>query len=402
MRRYRFTALLILSISLLLPTASIQACGGFFCTDTPVDQAAERIIFAVNDTEGTITAYVQINYTGDSESFSWVVPVPNEPQVDVAEIESFDELSTLTAPRVIFPSPPDCFDMPLFEAAVADNGAVDVLQQGSVGPYDYAVIDGAAAEMVTWLQENGYRITPEMEPLVEVYSQEGMVFLAMKLSGGKGAQDIQPVAMTYRAERPMIPIRLTAVAATPDMPIITWIFGESQAIPENLTRLVMRRNDLAQTDLLGNHNYNELRSGALESVAGQGLVTEFAQPTSAISSSDPLISSLIKQYPYLTRVYGEMSPEEMITDPVFNFSAELPDISNVFDLTDRRSQYNCETNDVFSVRRQQIDASKGNRATPEEATQDLRRGPMRILTLTLIAGMLGFIGWQALRRHKTA
>ena len=57
------------------------------------------------------------------------------------------------------------------------------------------------------LRDNGYRILPEMEPLIDVYSKEGMVFLAMKLSGGKGTQDIQPVSMTYKSEKPMISYR---------------------------------------------------------------------------------------------------------------------------------------------------------------------------------------------------
>ena len=41
----------------------VLACGGFFCQNSPVDQNAERIIFSQNR-DGTISAYIQIQYTG--------------------------------------------------------------------------------------------------------------------------------------------------------------------------------------------------------------------------------------------------------------------------------------------------------------------------------------------------
>ena len=49
-------------------TPSAEACGGFFCTSVPVDQNAERIIFTQNG-DGTVSAYVQIEYTGAAPDF---------------------------------------------------------------------------------------------------------------------------------------------------------------------------------------------------------------------------------------------------------------------------------------------------------------------------------------------
>ncbi len=400
MRRMLYIVAAVVGLLSLVPPTATEACGGLFCTNTPVDQSAERIIFAVDRAKGEITAYVQINYTGDSDSFSWVVPVPNNPKVDVADITAFNELSQLTAPRMIFPPPPDCFPMPMMDAAGAMPEGVNVMQQGSVGPYDYAVIDGDAAEMVSWLRDNGYRITPEMEPLVQVYTDEGMAFLAMKLSGGKGVQDIQPVVMTYKSSAPMIPIRLTAVAANPNMAIVTWIFADEQATPANMTRLKMVPNDIAETDMFGSSNYNDLRSGAIDSVKGQGFVVEYAQPTSELASSDPLVKQLIARYPYVTRLYGEMSPEEMTVDPQFSFDPQLAPVSNVFDFSKRVTPYDCESQRMHTVRRQQFDAAAGNRSTPEQATQDLRRGPLQLLTGVIVVALLGLIFWLGLRRPR--
>src|ERR671928_78331 len=87
----------LLLVGALAVTPSAHACGGFFCTNVPVDQAAERIIFAVND-DGTIDAYVQINYTGAPDAFAWVVPVPNPPKLDVVNMTMLRELDRLTQP----------------------------------------------------------------------------------------------------------------------------------------------------------------------------------------------------------------------------------------------------------------------------------------------------------------
>ena len=204
MSRYRFGLLTILVLVLLVAASGVSACGGLFCQNTPVDQQAERIIFAVND-DGTITAYVQINYTGSAPDFSWVVPVPSVPKVDVAEIATFDELSNLTSPVFIPPLMPDCARIPVPMALSAsgagmDTSGVQVLASGTAGPYGYDVVTSPDPnELVTWLRTNNYRITEPMEPLVKAYTDEGMVFLAMKLQPDQGVQDIQPVVMTYEA-----------------------------------------------------------------------------------------------------------------------------------------------------------------------------------------------------------
>ena len=78
------------ALSLVFPVVfgagmdSAQACGGTFCnTNTPVNQTAERIIF-VDRPDGTVTAVVEIQYQGSAEDFSWVLPVPGIPDVDVS------------------------------------------------------------------------------------------------------------------------------------------------------------------------------------------------------------------------------------------------------------------------------------------------------------------------------
>lgn len=333
-----------------------SACGGLFCQNLPVNQQVERIIFTVNG-NNTITAYVQINYTGSAPDFSWVVPVPSVPELDVAEQASFDELDTLTAPVFIPPPVPDCA-MVVFEMSVSssDDGAgqgVDVLASGAVGPYNYDVITSPDPNaLITWLRTNNYQVTEQMEPLIRVYNAEGMVFLAMKLQPEQGVQDIQPIVMTYESVHPMIPLRLTAVAAVPDMGVLTWIFADQQMKPTNYAHPEIQDEDIRFDYMTNQNNYLLLLDQTVDLYDGRAFITEYAQPTNVMLQTslpaDELVRKLFAEYKYVTRFFGRISPEEMTVDPTFDVDNDLPNVNNIHDLTDLDPEkvWACEGIDV--------------------------------------------------------
>lgn len=339
MKRMRWLLVMVMGMVGVMIVPSVAACGGLFCQNTPVDQQAERIIFTVNAND-TITAYVQITYTGSAEDFSWVVPVPSVPTVDVAEIESFDEMSRLTAPVFIPPLMPGCAAIPMPMSAssvdMAGAGGVEVLASGVAGPYAYDVVTSSQPmELINWLRKNKYRITEQMEPLIEVYTDEGLIFLAMKLRPEEGAQDIQPVVMTYKGEHPMIPIRLTAVAANPNMNIITWILGDKQAVPTNYAHPTLDDSNLRYSfNSSDGTNYLQVVDQTVDLYNGRAFITEYAGSSEelAITANDPLVKQLLADFPYVTRVFGRISPEEMTVDPTFDLM-DAPDVSNVHDLS---------------------------------------------------------------------
>jgi hypothetical protein len=369
----------------LLFAGTASACGGLFCSTTPVNQQGEQIIFEMND-DGTISAYVQINYTGAATNFAWVVPVPTVPEVDVADMATFDELDLLTQPVFIPPPLPACFEMstptqmlmgtqapsPTYSAA-----EVTILAQGTAGPYEYSVItDDDPDEMFRWLRENGYQIAPAMGPLIRVYNDEDMVFLAMKLQPEAGVQDIQPIKMTYESDAPMIPIRLTAVAANPNMSILTWIFADEQAYPANYEQIEIANEELRGDMATRAINYLPLLDARIDTFLGLAMITEYAQPTSDLAQrvQDPLLQQLAQEHRYLTRLYGRISPEEMTIDPVFMFNGQLPNFSNVRDLSNMDS-------DVFWGCR--------NAGSPKEGGF--------ILTIGFVAG---FGAWRVKRQFR--
>ena len=244
----------IVAVVGLATAQSVLACGGFFCVDTPVDQNAERIIFTQNR-DGTVSAYVQIEYTGSAPDFSWILPLPED------AMAAFSELEVATDPVFIPPPLPECVINAPIMMAMALQASVEVFASGEVGPYGFDVVGSDDPDaLVTWLRENSYLVTEAMEPLIDLYVEEGFVFLAMKLRPGQGVQDVEPVKVTYPSSGPMIPLRLTAVAANPNMAVMTWIFADRQAVPVNYARMEIANEELIFFGRGRSNNYRQLMS----------------------------------------------------------------------------------------------------------------------------------------------
>ena len=349
MSRIKFLLIFLVVILVLSNAERAQACGGFFCQNSPVDQNAERIIFTQNH-DGTISAYIQIQYTGSAPDFSWVLPLPAAISAEDIEVPddamaAFNELEVATNPVFIPPPMPECAMIVMEEAvpsAVEGGGDVTVFASGTVGPYGFDVVgsDDPLA-MITWLRDNQYRVTPEMEPLIDVYVQEKFVFLAMRLLPDQEAADVQPIKVTYPSSSPMIPLRLTAVAANPDMRVLAWIFSDRQAVPTNYAHMEVADDEITFFTFGGN-NYRQLISDRANEYGGQAFITEYATPTNELSIVHPLLQQLRRNFAYMTRLSTVISPDEMTVDPVFEYDPQRKDVSNIHDLSNLRGVWDCE------------------------------------------------------------
>jgi hypothetical protein len=255
---------------------------------------------------------------------------------------TFRDLDRMTAPLFIPPRAPDCLTRRIMPAAAAAPAeGVQVLASGSVGPFNYHVVTSPdPQEMVIWLRDNGYRIDPEMEPLIAVYTDEGMVFLAMKLQPGGDTQDITPIRLEYESSQPMIPLRLTAVAAQPNMGVLVWVFANGRTAPLNYVDMTISDGEVLFNPF-GLNNYRQVVAQAADQAGGRAFVTEYAGPTTNLRAADPTAQLLIQKYPYLTRFYTRISAEEMTVDPVFDYAWWKGDVNNIHDLSSLPSPFVC-------------------------------------------------------------
>ncbi len=274
-----------------------SACGGLFCQNIPVDQAGEQILF--HQEGDSITAMVRILYEGNSEDFSWVVPVPTIPELSTGADSLFDELEQLTSPQFILQRtgeacPIDFADAGASDAgtialseSAADSGGVVIEQSLSVGPFAIDIVSSTNPdEMAIWLEDNNYDLSDRGRELIAPYVEAGMKFVAVKLRSGQSSGSIQPLIMKYQSQKPMVPIKLTAVAAQDDMGVVVWLVSGARAVPENYLHVVPNYTQLNW--YTGPRNayasYQGLITRAMDEAGGQGFATDFAGPiTEAIT-----------------------------------------------------------------------------------------------------------------------
>jgi hypothetical protein len=295
----------LVATALAASSRPAAACGGFFCSQAqPVNQAAERIIFADNG-DGTITAVIQILYEGPSENFSWLLPIGSVPEGDelgVASDIAFTRLQLATNPQFNLNTvvegtckssgndndgsaravnPASAPDSPPF--ADQESGEINVEASGVVGSFEWTVISvdpgvaDPAAPAAEWLTQNGYDIPPGGTALIGPYLADGMYLLALRLTKGSDTGSIRPIQITYAADAPMIPIKLTAVAANQDMGVMTWALSNARAVPFNYNALEL--NEARINWFNAASNYGDVVTLAADAAGGQGFVTEFAGPS---------------------------------------------------------------------------------------------------------------------------
>jgi hypothetical protein len=278
-----------------------QACGGFFCSQAqPVNQAAERIVFSQNG-DGTVTAVIQILYEGPSENFSWLLPistVPADDDIAVASDLAFTRLQAATNPTYSlntrvegscrqdgnFATPGSAGAPPPAVAdpapSVGEGSGVTIAASGVVGAFEWTALEldpmlsDPAESAIVWLTANGYDVTPGADGLLRPYLEEGMYLLALRLTKGSDSGSIRPIVLTYDAELPMIPIKLTAVAANEDMGVMSWLLSDARAVPMNYNALEL--NEARINWFNASSNYDQVVTAAADDAGGQGFVTEFA------------------------------------------------------------------------------------------------------------------------------
>jgi hypothetical protein len=297
----------LLGLTSVKPAA---ACGGFFCSQQgAVNQAAEGVVFSDNG-DGTITAVIEIQYQGPAELFSWLLPigsVPGADDVKVSSNQAFTRLRAATAPQyqLIRRVEGTCRTEPQESTADGSGGRsggfagaggtgsgpsspVTVEAAGVAGAFEWTVIsvDASATDPATpateWLVQNGYDVPAGSQALLGPYLADGMYLLALRLTKGADTGAVRPIEITYAADAAMIPLKLTAVAATPDMGVLTWLLSDARAVPYNYNALEL--NEARINWFSPQSNYAQVVIDAADEAGGQGFVTEFAAPTNQLGS----------------------------------------------------------------------------------------------------------------------
>jgi len=327
----------------LANTADADAGGGTFCDNPgqnqppmPVDQTGENILFAFDGEY--VEAHVQIQYTGDPERFAWVVPVPAMPELSVGSQPLFLSLLNSTVPTFQISNSFAACDMggsgvgsssnagcsfglssadeasagygfggPTGEDTTDERADVEEIRE-SVGAFDVTIIEASsAADVSLWLSDNGFLDEPEAEPILDDYVQAGFKFVAVKLRPGAGVDEIHPLVIRYLGDQPCIPLKLTRIAATEDMGVRAFFFGDERIAPVSYRHVTLNPAQLDWLNLAT--NYNDVVSKAVDEASnGRAFITEYAGTSSVVNLNGVWSSS------WYAAAFEQIEPTDVVDE----------------------------------------------------------------------------------------
>ena len=223
-----------------LASCALSAPASAFCgfyvakADTDLFNDASKVVL-VRDEERTVITMAS-DYRGSPSEFAMVIPVidiPEREQINVANPALVDHLDEYTAPRLV-----EYYDdnpcerrmyrsmamagAPIAEAMMEDGVefekdlGVTIEAEYEVGEYDILILSAEESSgLITWLNQNEYRIPDGAEEVVDAYLKRGMKFFVAKvnLERHSGSSMLRPIQVAYEDEDFMLPIRLGTVNA---------------------------------------------------------------------------------------------------------------------------------------------------------------------------------------------
>ncbi len=206
---------LIVSVSLAAP-AYACACGAYIPNGDAYVVDEKALVRWDGSTEDIVMA---MGVQGSSDKAGWIMPVPSEAEVALAEPTVFDELRRLTRPRTEYR---DSW-WPSFDWLRGDrygggapggaDGGVQVRGQQRLGPFDVTRLGADDPKaLADWLGKEGFDKPATLDEGLAPYVQEGWEIVAIKLAPAEGDEltgELQPLRLTFASDEPVYPMRLS-------------------------------------------------------------------------------------------------------------------------------------------------------------------------------------------------
>lgn len=228
----------ITAVLTMAVTTAAQAFCGFYVSraDAKLFNEASQVVL-VRDGNRTVITMAN-DFQGATKDFAVVIPVPTfieREQINVGDRSLIDHLDAYTAPRLVeYHDPDPCarheYLSKMSRNALPQSAATgDIAEEAArlgvtieatytVGEYDILILSAQESNgLITWLEENDYRLPDGAEPVVRSYLKQGMRFFVARVNleqqAKLGFANLRPLQVAYESNRFMLPIRLGTVNA---------------------------------------------------------------------------------------------------------------------------------------------------------------------------------------------
>ncbi|WP_406435483.1 DUF2330 domain-containing protein [Streptomyces sp. NBC_00631] len=300
-RRTRLLAVLLvlttIQLGWLAAPAFACACGAL------VPDATHRITVGREESvlrwDGTREQIVmRLTVGGDAERAAWIMPVPHRATVALADPALFDQLHTLTAParRTRYHFWPENGDWPLTTGGADPTGrppgagaatapGVGVVDRQRLGPFDVAQLTATdSGALDGWLRSNGFPFPPRLNTALQPYVADHWEYVAVRLAPATAATALHgaldPLHLAFASERPVYPMRLSALSAT----------------PQSLGLYVLAAHRMEPRSAIGGERPRVVYAGRLSRPTGE---------LGALAAGTPYLTAVGQEFPYPARISGD-------------------------------------------------------------------------------------------------
>jgi len=224
---------------------------GFYVSkaDGTLKNKTSQVIIVRDGNRNVITMYN--DFQGNIKDFAMVVPVPvvlEKSDIKVVDQQIFSTLNDYSKPRLVeyFDQNPCAQyyynkDVRGLVPGVAMESAKDsyglkrkqetvkIEAKYLVGEYDILILSATESSgLKKWLDENGYKIPPKAEEVLEPYIKSNLKFFVVKVNEEEKKKlpgnFLRPIQITFRSPKFMLPIRLGMANADGDQDMIVYAF----------------------------------------------------------------------------------------------------------------------------------------------------------------------------------
>ena len=250
---------------------------------------------------------MRLTVSGDARQAAWIMPVPHRATATLADPALFDTLNTLTAPvhRDRSHFWPQDGDWPLVSGS-SDGGAppgavtapgVAVVGRERLGPFDVARLTATDPDALgDWLHTNGFVLPPRLDQALQPYVDQRWEYVAIRLAPATAGTTLtgalDPLHLTFAAESPVYPMRLSRLART----------------PQSLGLYILAAHRMEPSSTIG---------GDPPQVAYAGRVTTTSGPLAALAKGTPFLTAVNQEFPDPSRITGDHLLRRTATDATF-------------------------------------------------------------------------------------
>jgi hypothetical protein len=192
---------------------------------------SEYAIISITDQREQIDMRLSVETVAQDSGL--IFPTPEPATVSLGDEADFDAITSQMRPREVVHY--DFWYLP-FPGAAGPNGeggagAPVILSEVQLGPLRATTLAASDSDGLTaWLEDNGFMVRDEVEPLLRQYITKGWYFVALSLTNPDGlGGDLAPISFSFDlpADGPVYPLALSR-AARIEQQVNLYVFADHQ------------------------------------------------------------------------------------------------------------------------------------------------------------------------------